>query len=61
MHMYKNKKYWILMPPFLLLAVLLILYLPTDLKPYSIISVLIFWVTYYIWNYADKKQNNTQK
>ncbi len=59
--MFKNKKYWILMPPFLLLAILLILFLPTDLKPYSIISVLIFWVTYYIWNYADKKQNKTQK
>ena len=59
--MYKNKKYWILMPPFLLLAILLILYLPTDLKPYSIISVMIFWVTYYIWTYADKKQNKTQK
>jgi len=59
--MFKNKKYWILMPPFLLLAILLILFLPTDLKPYSIISVLIFWVTYYIWNYADKNQNKTQK
>lgn len=49
------------MPPFLLLAILLILYLPTDLKPYSIILVLIFWVTYYIWTSADKKQNKTQK
>ncbi len=59
--MFKNKKYWILMPPFLLIAVLLILYLPNDLKPYSIISVMIFWVTYYIWTYDDKKQNKTQK
>ena len=59
--MFKNKKYWILMPPFLLLAILLILYLPTDLKPYSIISVLIFWVTYYLWTSADKKKNKTQK
>jgi len=59
--MYKNKKYWILMPPFLLLAILLILYLPTDLKPYSIISVLIFWITYYTWNYVDKTHTKTQQ
>jgi hypothetical protein len=57
--MFKNKRYWILMPPFFLFAVLLGLYLPNDLKPYIFLIVLLFWVIYYSWSYFDKKRIKT--
>lgn len=53
--MFKNKKYWILMPPFLILTVALFTYLPQDYKPYSFAAIIIFWIVYYSWNNIDKK------
>ena len=58
--MFKNKKYWILMPPFLILTIASVIYLPQDYRPYSFLVVIIFWIIYYAWNYIEKK-NLTKK
>ncbi|MFJ7825709.1 hypothetical protein [Psychrobacillus sp. NPDC096623] len=58
---FKNKKYWILMPPFLILLFALIFYLPENYgpAPFIFISVIIaFWTTYYLWNYIDKNKKD---
>lgn len=52
--MFKNKKYWILMPPFLILAIALLTY--TDNSSYGFLAIIIFWIIYYSWNYIEKKK-----
>jgi len=58
--MFKNKKYWILMPPFLILGIVLITSLPKKYLPYSFLVALTFWGFYYLWVYLEKK-NLTKK
>lgn len=41
------KKYGILLPPFLIIAVLLGIYLPIGQKYFATLVVLLFWVFYY--------------
>lgn len=55
---FKNKRYWILMPPFLLTALLLFKYLPSDNKfIYSMLVIVLFWIVYYLWNFfADNNK-----
>ncbi len=56
---FKNKRYWILMPSFLIVALLLNTFLPNEYRHYSFLTIIIFWIVYYIWNYyADKKQQS---
>ena len=55
---FKNKHYWILMPPFLLTSLLLIVFLPSDYKYYSFLVIILFWIVYYSWNYYGVKKNN---
>ncbi|MBM7602747.1 sterol desaturase/sphingolipid hydroxylase (fatty acid hydroxylase superfamily) [Metabacillus crassostreae] len=45
----KDKRYWILLLPFLMIGILLLIYLPQNLKPFSILLGLLFWIVYYIW------------
>lgn len=54
-----NKKYWILLPPFLVAGILLIIYLPQQFKPLAFVISLLFWAAYYTWTYIDK--NNEVK
>jgi len=56
--MFKNKKYWILMPPFLILTMALFIYLPQDYKPYSFLAIITFWSIYHSWNYIEKKNHS---
>jgi hypothetical protein len=53
------KKYFILLPLFILIGILLIIYLPPRQNQYPILIVfiLIFWAVYYFWVYIDKKRN----
>ncbi len=44
------------MPPFLILGIALITYLPKKYSPYSFLVVLTFWVIYYLWDYLEKKE-----
>lgn len=55
--MYRDKKYWILVLPFLVIAVILAFTLPQTLRPLAVLVVLVFWVVYYIWDYFEKKSN----
>ncbi|MGV2619567.1 hypothetical protein QRD89_06590 [Halobacillus sp. ACCC02827] len=50
-----RERYWILLPPFLLAAVLTYLTLPEDYREYSFLIVLAFWISYHLWNrYASR-------
>ena len=61
MNHFKNKRYWILMPPFLLLTVLLVVFLPIEYRWYSSLPIIVFWMVYYIWNYYSEKESYTKK
>ncbi|MBS3680727.1 hypothetical protein KGF86_10910 [Ornithinibacillus massiliensis] len=50
------KKYGILLPPFLIIAVLLGIYLPIGQKYFATLVVLLFWVFYYAWIFIEKKR-----
>ncbi|SHF98803.1 hypothetical protein [Ornithinibacillus halophilus] len=50
------KKYAILTPPFLLIGIFLIAFLPIEQRYYAFIVVLIFWVFYYAWVLIEKKR-----
>lgn len=52
----KSKRYWILMPPFLMTALLLLYFLPDPYENLSFILIVLFWIVYYGGNYfANKK------
>ncbi|MDX8046413.1 hypothetical protein SH601_10510 [Gracilibacillus sp. S3-1-1] len=55
---FKNKRYWILMPPFSIIALLLFIFLPNNYKFFSPLVIIIFWIVYYVWNYLAEKKNN---
>jgi len=48
------------MPPFLILTIVSVIYLPQDYRPYSFLVVITFWIVYYAWNYIEKR-NLTKK
>ncbi|MFB5673857.1 hypothetical protein ACE3NQ_23915 [Paenibacillus terreus] len=50
-----NKKYWILLPPFVAAIILLEIYLPQELKKFVFVVPLVFWASYYTWEYTEKK------
>ena len=52
--MFKNKQYWILMPPFLILTIVLFTF--TDNNIYGFSVIITFWFIYYTWNYIEKKK-----
>ena len=54
--MLKNKKYWILMPPFLILAIVLMIFLPENYRSYSFLVIILFWLVYYFCGYNEKKK-----
>ncbi|MGP4077397.1 hypothetical protein [Halobacillus sp. K22] len=60
MNYFKNKRYWILMPPFLLMTVLLVIFLPIEHRWYAFLPIIVFWIVYYIWNYYSQKKNNSK-
>lgn len=53
-----KKKYFTLLPPFLILAIILTFTLPDDKKSFAILAMITFWITYYVWIYIEKQ---TQK
>ncbi|WP_413379890.1 hypothetical protein [Alkalihalobacillus sp. 1P02AB] len=53
----KTNLYWTLMPPFLLVALVLLFFLP-DNNPYIFGVVILFWVTYYCIRYVQKKKSS---
>ncbi|KGP70781.1 hypothetical protein N782_16400 [Pontibacillus yanchengensis Y32] len=51
---FTDKKYWILMPPFLLASLMLFLFLPENLMFYGLIPLPIFWFTYHWWRRKEE-------
>ncbi len=51
---FKDKRYWILLLPFLFIGIILLIYLPQNLKPFTILLGLVFWVVFYSWNYFSE-------
>lgn len=49
-----KKKYFTLLPPFLLLAIILAFALPDDKKSLALLAMIAFWITYYVWVYIEK-------
>ena len=65
---FKDKRYWILLIPAIIILVLFAVFTPdyilekTYVSPFlSIISIALFWSTYHLWKYFGdkKKRNNT--
>lgn len=51
----QKKKYFTLLPPFLILAIILAFTLPNDKRALALLATMIaFWMTYYIWIYIEK-------
>lgn len=57
---FKNKRYWILMPPFLIITLLLFFSLPENYKFNSFLVLIAFWITYHTWDYYSNKKQSYQ-
>ena len=42
-----EKLYWLIMPPYLLMALLAYFFLPFDHRNYAFVVLALFWATYY--------------
>ncbi|RLQ93106.1 hypothetical protein D9X91_18930 [Falsibacillus albus] len=51
-----KKRYWILMPPFLIIGIVLMKLSPQHLRPYVLLIPIVFWIVYYLWGYIEKKR-----
>ncbi|WP_339245238.1 hypothetical protein [Paenibacillus sp. FSL F4-0243] len=58
--MLHKKKYFTLIPPFLILAIIMAYTLPNETKSYVLFAMLpiAFWITYYVWIYIEKQKRN---
>ncbi|SFM18445.1 hypothetical protein [Salibacterium qingdaonense] len=61
MNHFKNKRYWILMPPFFIIAVFFLLFLPSEYSDYALIPVIVYFITFTIWNYSAKTKNENSE
>ncbi|CAH1196913.1 hypothetical protein PAECIP111892_02368 [Paenibacillus auburnensis] len=50
-----KKKYFTLLPPFLILGIILAFTLPSTTRSFALFAtVMVFWITYYVWIYIEK-------
>ncbi|RKQ34008.1 hypothetical protein D8M06_09315 [Oceanobacillus halophilus] len=57
---FKNTRYWMIMPPFLLTAIIIFFFIPREFRGYyPLFVIIIFWLIYYTWNYIAKKKRNS--
>jgi hypothetical protein len=52
----QKQKYFILLPPALLLGIFLLYYLPAGDRSYVFLVPIVFWIIYYSWIYVEKKK-----
>ncbi|MBS4207717.1 hypothetical protein [Bacillus sp. FJAT-50079] len=57
---FKNKRYWILMPPFLIIGLLLITLLSGNYKYLSFLTIIVFWIIYHSWNDQAEKHKKRE-
>lgn len=55
---FKNKRYWILMPPFFIIALLVYIFLPHNYRYLSFLVIIIFWIVYWRWNKREDHKNS---
>ncbi|WP_368901641.1 hypothetical protein [Oceanobacillus oncorhynchi] len=61
MNTFKNKRYWILMPPSLLISISLIIFIPENKGIlYAFVVIALFWIVYYTWTYYVKKNSRNK-
>ncbi|MGY4690954.1 hypothetical protein [Salibacterium sp. K-3] len=53
---FKNKRYWILMPPFFIVTASILLFLPGKYSDYAMVTIIAYSMTLTIWNYAAKRK-----
>jgi hypothetical protein len=51
-----KKKYFILMPPMLIIGIFLLYFFPANQRPYVLTIPIVFWIFYYIWINFERKQ-----
>ena len=51
-----KKKYFILMPPMLIIGLLLFYFLPANQRPNVFLVPIVFWLIYYTWIFIERKQ-----
>jgi len=52
----QKKKYFILMPPMLIIGLFLFYFLPVNQRPYVLLVPIVFWLIYYNWIFIERKQ-----
>ncbi|SEN77687.1 hypothetical protein SAMN05518670_2688 [Paenibacillus sp. OK076] len=52
-----KKKYFILMPPMLIIGLFIIYFLTANQRAYVFLVPIVFWLTYYIWVFVERKQD----
>lgn len=59
----KDKRYWMFLPPFMIVLVSLYIFIGNNFKVFLIfgwIDIALFWTTFYIWKFfSDKKNRET--
>ncbi|WP_339183723.1 hypothetical protein [Oceanobacillus sp. FSL W7-1293] len=57
MNTFKHKRYWILMPPSLLISISLIIFIPDNKRTlYAFLVIALFWIVYYMDVLCKEKQ-----
>ncbi|MCZ1269129.1 hypothetical protein EIH79_30885 [Paenibacillus tundrae] len=51
-----KKKYFILMPPMLIIGLLIMYFLPVNQRAYVFLVPIVFWLIYYIWVFVERKK-----
>ncbi|MET3699395.1 hypothetical protein SAMN05877753_11136 [Bacillus oleivorans] len=56
------KKYFILLPPFVIVGLIILFILPEGSYHLALIVPILFWLVYYAWIYIEngKKKNESQ-
>ena len=54
-----KKKYFILLPPAVLVGIVLLYNLPTADRAYVFLAPLAFWIMYYGWIYIEKRKERS--
>ena len=57
---FKNKRYWILILPTILIGMMILMYEPPYYQLYICLLLVGFWLIYYTWNHYSK-QSKEQK
>ena len=51
-----KKKYFILMPPMLIIGLILFYFLPANQRSYVFLAPITLWLIYYTWIFIERKQ-----